>query len=160
MLTLPVCVSLTTLHDRWASMRNRCTYPSQPKYKDYGGRGIRVCPAWQDDFTAFRDWALAHGYRDYLTLDRIDNDGDYTPENCRWTTMHTQARNRRNNRLVTAFGETKCVEDWIADGRCQVTTGSGLRHRLNAGMDDEAAISTPHRRTSRVEFLPGLISTR
>lgn len=84
----------TRLYSIWKGMRARCNNPNHTRYNDYGGRGIRICAEW-DDFAAFRDWALANGYRDDLTLDRKENDGNYCPENCRWATYLEQRHNRR-----------------------------------------------------------------
>lgn len=88
---------LTRLYSIWRGMRDRCTYPSMRNWKNYGGRGITVCAEWQNNFEAFRDWALANGYADDLTIDREDNNGNYEPSNCRWITPLEQQQNRRKS---------------------------------------------------------------
>jgi hypothetical protein len=93
-------------------MKNRCKHPSTINYKDYGGRGIKVCDAWSNSFVAFRDWAKANGYADHLSIDRIDVNGNYSPENCRWATMYEQDNNRRNTIMIEWKGECHSLSDW------------------------------------------------
>ena len=85
------------LYRIWQNMRQRCNNPKHKDYRNWGSRGIRICAEW-DDFKAFYDWAMSNGYADNLTLDRINNDGNYEPSNCRWATMKEQQNNRRNNK--------------------------------------------------------------
>lgn len=85
----------TRLFRIWTSMKTRCSNPNYKKYEYYGGRGIKVCDEWLHDFAAFRKWALANGYKDNLTLDRKDPDGNYEPQNCQWATWHEQRINQR-----------------------------------------------------------------
>jgi hypothetical protein len=131
----------TRLYNIWVNMRARCFRTSDPAYPRYGGRGITVCPEWLT-FEGFRDWALASGYQEDLTIERQDNDGKYEPGNCIWATYLTQARNQRKNHMGTAFGETKCWAEWIEDPRCMVTYAA-LSTRVYRGMDFEGALTTP-----------------
>ena len=101
----------TRLYTIWKSMRERCACPKQIHYTNYGGKGIKVCPEW-NDFAVFRDWAYRNGYTDTLTIDRIDVDGDYCPKNCRWATYTEQANNKSNSVFLEAFGEKHTYADW------------------------------------------------
>lgn len=103
--------SKTRLYGIWCKMLSRCTNKKLWNYKNYGGRGITICTEWQS-FEPFYKWAMANGYRDDLTLDRKDNDGDYCPENCRWVTQKEQQNNKRSNRLLTYNGETRTLTKW------------------------------------------------
>lgn len=88
----------TRLYRIWQAMKRRCDYEKNSNFKYYGGRGIAVCDEWQHDFASFRDWALSNGYKEDLSIDRIDVNGNYCPENCRWVSMAEQQRNKRNNK--------------------------------------------------------------
>ena len=99
------------LYNLWATMKSRCENPNRKKYQSYGARGICVCDEWHDAKN-FCEWALANGYKDGLQLDRINNDGNYEPSNCRWVTPKENSRNRRNTQYLTINGETKSVAEW------------------------------------------------
>lgn len=129
----------SSLFERWRSMKGRCANLND---KDYGGRGISVCQEWAESFEAFRSWANANGYAENLEIDRIENNGNYEPGNCRWITRKKNSRNRRNKRTIAAFGEVKTLVEWTEDKRCS----AGIKElwaRLNRGWDAERAISTP-----------------
>lgn len=87
----------TRLYSIWENMKARCYNKNKPKYKTYGAKGIRVCKEWKESFDSFHDWAVSHGYRDSLTLDRKDPKGNYEPSNCRWASNKVQANNKRNS---------------------------------------------------------------
>ena len=100
------------LYKIWAGIIQRTENPNNPSYCYYGERGIKVCKAWQDSFRAFEQWALKNGYQDNLTIERIDNDLGYSPENCKWATVKQQCSNRRSNHLITYEGETRTLTQW------------------------------------------------
>lgn len=102
---------VTRLHNIWRGMLKRVDATIGEAHEKYASRGIKVCPEWRR-FEAFRDWAVANGYTDALTIDRKDNDGHYEPSNCHWTTRKVQCRNRRSSRAITAFGETLTIAEW------------------------------------------------
>jgi hypothetical protein len=133
------------LYRIWRSIKQRCHYAGHQAYHRYGGRGIRMCDEWRRSYAAFAAWALANGYADDLTTDRIDNNKGYEPGNCRFATYVQQHHNRRDNLpLVAAFGETKSIVDWARDQRCVVNKGS-LTKRIAAGRPPEWAITAPPR---------------
>lgn len=101
------------LYISWRSMKLRCSGHSDEQHRrQYYERGIKVCQEWENDYSVFRDWAMKNGYKEGLTIDRIDVNGDYTPENCRWATSKEQANNKRDVRMITFNGETHSMPEW------------------------------------------------
>ena len=124
----------TPLYRRWVNMRQRCNLTSSHEYKQYGGRGIKVCEEWNNDFIPFMEWALANGYEKGLTLDRINVDGNYEPTNCRWITIKEQQNNRTDSVFLTLNGETHNMMEWSKIlGVCYQT----LQNRKRKGWSDE-----------------------
>lgn len=101
----------TRLYYVWCAMKKRCTNEKDKRFSSYGGRGITVCEEWLS-FDGFYSWSVSSGYKPGLTLDRIDNNGNYCPENCRWITNKEQQNNKRNNIFVTHNGETHTIGQW------------------------------------------------
>ena len=132
--------SLSTEYSTWNSMHTRCTNPRNKSYADYGGRGISVCERWR----SFENFLADMGPRPSRehSIDRIDNNGNYCPENCRWSTRQEQCKNRRSTVFVFAFGETKTVTEWSMDGRCAVSRLC-LGERIRKGWNAEVSITTP-----------------
>ena len=130
------------LYRIWAGIIQRCCYRKRGReWENYGGRGISVCKEWRDYIT-FRDWAMANGYQDNLSIDRIDNNGDYCPENCRWATNYEQSVNKRTSKRISFNGETRTIREF-ADKYGLVY--SCLYARLKSGWDVEKALLTPSR---------------
>ena len=124
-------------------MKDRCYNPNFRDYKNYGGRGITICEEWQTPHSwkggkAFRKWALENGYADNLTLDRIDVNKGYSPENCRWVSMKEQQNNKRNNRLITYNGKTQTIAQWSTELGIPFST---IKNRLNRQMPIEKVLS-------------------
>jgi len=126
----------------WLAMKSRCNNPKNKRYHDYGGRGIKVCSQWE----SFESFISCMGFRptNHHQIDRIDNNGDYTPENCRWVTRKENSRNKRNNKILTVNGESKCLSEWAEQvGISQDTIGM----RISRGWSDERAIfGTRHKK--------------
>lgn len=104
--------SRTRLYSIWAGMRYRCSNEHSHIYQYYGGRGISVCTEWENDYKTFSDWAKANGYADNLSIERIDVNGDYCPENCRWASPKEQSNNMRANRVIEWNGEAHTLMEW------------------------------------------------
>lgn len=118
----------------WQSMKKRCLNKNGPSYKRYGGRGITICDEWKDDFNSFFKWSMANGYNENLTIDRIDNNKGYYPDNCRWTTNKEQSRNRRSNIIVTYQGKKMTL---IEASEKSGLPYSALHARYNRGVRGE-----------------------
>lgn len=128
------------LYDCWVSMKARCNNKRNPKYPSYGGRGITVCEEWENDFCSFLEWSLKNGYDEQLTLDRIDNNKGYYPENCRWTTRKVQQNNTRHNRYIEYNGETKTLSQWCELLNLKYST---MLNRFSHGYTAKQAFETP-----------------
>ena len=118
----------TRLYNIWVRMKQRCYDKNASDYPRYGGRGIQVCDEWRKDYSAFHQWAIANGYNNDKSIERLDVNGNYCPENCSWITMEEQARNKRNSRRITYNGETKILAEWARELGIQQSL---LRYRLN-----------------------------
>jgi len=137
----------TRLYRIWCAMKYRCTNPSAIRYSNYGGRGIKVCPEWERSFPAFQEWALKNGYSEGLSIDRIDNNLGYFPENCRWVDALTQNRNRGYCRRLIFNGKEQTVSAWA------VETGISAKviyDRLDAGWSVERTLTEPVKKKNSV----------
>lgn len=131
----------------WYDMKRRCLNKTHSGYKNYGGRGISICNEWKTSKKEFLKWALINGYGDDLVIDRKNNDGDYTPLNCRFVTKADSNRNNRRNKKITAFGETKLLWHWFKDKRCKVNFRT-VYQRLSKGYDYHESLFTPPARAN------------
>jgi hypothetical protein len=122
----------------WVNMKTRCYNTKTHNYNAYGERGIEVCDEWRNSFKEFHDWAMTHGYKSGLTLDRIDVNGDYCPENCRWVTLEVQGNNRRDNRFIEYGGKRQTISQWARELGMNYDT---LRNRITNGWSVEDALT-------------------
>lgn len=130
------------LYGVWNSMKQRCSNRAADCYERYGQRGITVCDEWKTSFVSFYDWAIAAGWKRGMQIDRIDNNRIYEPSNCRFVTPTENGRNKRNNRLLTVFGETKPLSAWCDDPRCCVSIPLLRQRILRDKWDHTRAITT------------------
>lgn len=135
--------SKTKLYRVYLHIKERCSNPSSKSYSDYGGRGISVCDEWLDSYEKFMDWSYENGYKDGLQIDRMDNDGNYEPSNCRWTDRVTQANNRRNNNFIEFNGEKRTLSEWEKETGIGQSTIWARIYKLNWSI--EKALTTPVR---------------
>ena len=142
------------LYGVYRDMKDRCYNKNCEQYKNYGGRGIKICSEW-GKFDAFCDWALANGYNPnakygQCTIDRIDTNGDYSPVNCRWVNLEQQANNRRVNSLITYANKTMTATQWERE---RGLWNGAIAYRLSRGWTvDEAIFSLPRKsRKKRID---------
>lgn len=128
------------LYNTWFGMKRRCYDPCCKNYSRYGERGITICDEWLNSFKNFSSWALSNGYSEGLTIDRIDNDKGYSPDNCRWATKSEQNRNYSRNHKLTYKGQTKCVADWSEEYGIKEAT---ILERIRNGWTPEEIFTIP-----------------
>lgn len=129
------------LYRLWSQAKQRCTNPNNDSYYNYGERGIQMCDEWANDFLAFYEWAIANGYNEKLSLDRIDNNQGYSPSNCRWVTAKEQCRNRRNNRKVARLSESgEILETYgsVAEAREKLGSKGDIYKACKGGLKTSA----------------------
>ena len=138
----------TRLYRIWGDMKDRCFNQSAKDYPRYGGKGVNICEQWVNDFQSFYDWSIKNGYSDNLTLDRIDNNGNYEPDNCRWATMKEQCRNRSNTLIIEYKGEKRPLSEW-----CEILNIDyhSAHWRLKNGWSVQKSFETPTRKMRKKE---------
>jgi len=129
------------LHRIWSAIKTRCYNKNAKSYKNYGGRGIKICDEWLDNFTNFSKWSLQNGYKDYLSIDRIDVNGNYEPSNCKWSTDKEQANNKRNTLYITYNNKTQSLRQWCDELNLKYKTIANRIKRYN--WTPERAFTTP-----------------
>lgn len=124
----------------WGGIVARCHIPSQSGYKRYGGRGISVCDEWRKDFVQFYNWAIQNGYREDLTIERVDCNGDYSPQNCKWIPRSEQCNNTRQSHFITIDGKTLTIKQWSKEIGI---SDKVIRCRLRHGWNEHDAVMVP-----------------
>lgn len=134
----------TSLYKVWQGMKKRCFNPKEKAYKNYGGRGVTVCSEWKENFLTFKKWAEENGYKKDLTIERINNNGNYEPSNCTWIPLPQQANNRRSSHFITFKGEKRTITEWSKIVRLNRRTISYRINNLHWSI--EKALTTPARK--------------
>ncbi len=137
------CSHKERLYETWKNMKRRCYDTTNKRADFYCNKGVVVCEEWKEDYLAFKEWAMSNGYKENLTLDRIDNNGNYEPSNCRWATAKIQANNQSRNHHLTYNGETHTMAEWADILGFTYTT---INNRVQRGWSVERIITTPQRR--------------
>lgn len=133
-------LSKTKIYNIWRSMRARCENVHSSAYPDYGGRGINICDEWKNSFESFYQWSITHNYSDGLSIDRVDNNSGYFPDNCRWVDAEVQQNNKRNNHYITYDGQTMTMKQWADKTGIKYQK---LKDRINkCGWDVARALTT------------------
>lgn len=127
------------IYNCWLNNYNKCYNPNHASYRNYGARGIEVCKEWLESFENFYHWALKNGYEDNLTIDRIDVNGNYSPENCRWVNMKAQQNNKRTNIYISFNGETLTKRQW--EEKLGLEKGA-LSYRLKLNLPLDVVLTT------------------
>ena len=141
-------------------MKQRCCNPNTKSFKNYGGRGITICDEWSNNdwsgtkhlskgYIAFRDWAIKHGYQDNLTLDRINVNKGYSPENCRWVSKKAQCYNKRTNKYITYNGQTKTITEWLKELNI---SKHAFYYRIEKGKTIEEALKEINYNIKMIEY--------
>lgn len=144
-------MSKTRLYSCWTDMKRRCFNPNNKRYDRYGGRGITVCDDWVNSFQNFCDWAIKNGYDDSLTLDRINVNSDYSPDNCRWATKNEQQSNTSRNHYIEIDGVVKTLSEWA---RVYNVSPDLIKDRINKlHWDEKEAVITPKLRMGGKRWL-------
>ena len=131
-----MCMSYSRVYGIWEHVIQRCENPNDRNFKNYGGRGVKVCEKWHDS-REFISWAYANGYADNLSIDRIDVNGDYSPDNCRWADLYTQRNNTTRNHKIEVYGETLTLRQAADKYGMNYNT---LKTRIRRGVKPEDAI--------------------
>lgn len=138
-----LCKDYSSLISVHKNIVSRCENELDEAYINYGGRGIQVCKEWRDNVKCFIDWAVENGWKKGLDIDRIDNNKGYYPNNCRFVDRKRNCRNKRNNIIVKAFDEEKCIMEWVEDSRCAVNYSVLYQRLRKSKWNPEKSIITP-----------------